>query len=58
MSVDKQALELLKKSKQPVFLTGAGISVPSGIPDYRSLGGVYEGLDSPEYILSRSCFGQ
>lgn len=58
MSVKKQALELLEKSKRPVFLTGAGISVPSGIPDYRSLGGVYEGLDSPEYLLSRSCFEQ
>lgn len=28
--------EALKKAERIVFLTGAGVSVPSGIPDYRS----------------------
>lgn len=34
------------------FLTGAGVSTPSGIPDYRSLKGIYRGMDQPEYLLS------
>lgn len=37
------------------FLTGAGVSTPSGIPDYRSLTGVYHGLEEPEYLLSATC---
>lgn len=36
-----------------VFLTGAGISTHSGIPDYRSKNGIYNGVkESPETILS------
>lgn len=38
-----------------VFLTGAGVSVPSGIPDYRSKGGLYTGFENPEYLLSEAC---
>jgi len=33
--------EAIQKSKNVVFLTGAGISVPSGIPDFRSPNGLY-----------------
>lgn len=35
-----------------VFLTGAGVSTDSGIPDYRSKEGLYS--DNPEFILSRA----
>lgn len=52
----KKAQTLLQQAKKITFLTGAGVSTPSGIPDYRSLNGVYQGLDTPEYLLSVTCF--
>ena len=45
-------------AKNIVFLTGAGISTPSGIPDYRSKGGLYTNDKSnkpAEYYLSHDC---
>ena len=47
--------DLLEKAKFVTFLTGAGVSTPSGIPDYRSKNGLYkrEKYDfPPEYMLS------
>jgi NAD-dependent deacetylase len=41
--------ELLRSARQAVALTGAGISVPSGIPDFRSPGtGLWENVDPME----------
>ena len=41
--------ELLRESRCTVALTGAGISVPSGIPDFRTPGeGVWEKVDTME----------
>ena len=41
--------ELLRTSERAVALTGAGISVPSGIPDFRSPGtGLWENVDPME----------
>jgi len=41
--------ELLRESSSTVALTGAGISVPSGIPDFRSPGeGLWEKVDPME----------
>ena len=47
--------KLINQAENLVFLTGAGVSVPSGIPDYRSVTGLYteSGLKEPEYLLSR-----
>lgn len=50
-------VELLKESKYAMSFTGAGISTESGIPDFRSTGGLYlsgefEGM-TPESILTR-----
>ena len=51
---------VLKASRRLVVFTGAGISVPSGIPDFRSADGLYNrdsGLKiRPEEIISRSFF--
>ncbi|MBW2107801.1 MAG: NAD-dependent deacylase [Deltaproteobacteria bacterium] len=45
----KQAAQILYASKHNVVLTGAGISVESGIPDFRSPGGLWERYDIMEY---------
>lgn len=50
-----QAMKRLKDTNQIVFLTGAGVSTPSGIPDYRSMKGIYHDLERPEYLLSHTC---
>lgn len=43
----------IKNAQHVVFLTGAGVSTHSGIPDYRSKNGIYDGVkESPETILS------
>ncbi|MEI5994497.1 NAD-dependent protein deacylase [Candidatus Enterococcus mansonii] len=55
-TIDEQnGVDLIKQAKKIVFLTGAGISTASGVPDYRSLSGVYQGMERPEYLLSRTC---
>jgi NAD-dependent deacetylase len=45
----QQVADLLRESERAVVLTGAGISVPSGIPDFRSPGtGLWEKVDPME----------
>jgi NAD-dependent deacetylase len=45
----EQVAHLLGESERAVVLTGAGISVPSGIPDFRSPGtGLWENVDPME----------
>ncbi|MBS9338620.1 NAD-dependent protein deacetylase [Fructobacillus sp. M2-14] len=59
MVVEQSVQEAFDKAKNIVFLTGAGVSTLSGIPDYRSKTGVYQGLDyAPEYLLSDQAFDQ
>jgi NAD-dependent protein deacetylase/lipoamidase len=44
-----EVARLLRESERAVVLTGAGISVPSGIPDFRSPGtGLWENVDPME----------
>ena len=51
---------IIKESNSIVVFTGAGISVPSGIPDFRSANGIYNQKTSinyrPEEIISHSFF--
>lgn len=49
----EEAYRKLQQAESITFLTGAGISTPSGVPDYRSLNGIYQG--QPEYLLSATC---
>lgn len=52
--------QLLAGARRAVFFGGAGISTESGIPDFRSAGGLYttsHDLPYPaEYMLSHDCF--
>lgn len=44
-----EAARLIRESHRAVALTGAGISVESGIPDFRSKGGLWERFDPREF---------
>jgi NAD-dependent deacetylase len=44
-----QLADLIRRHPRVVALTGAGISVESGIPDFRSPGGLWERFDPLEY---------
>ena len=55
----EQLREIIRVSRRIVFFGGAGVSTASGIPDYRSAGGLYSeetGGLSPEMILSKTFF--
>ena len=50
--------EAIKKSENMVFFGGAGVSTESGIPDFRSSGGIYNQKYKypPEQIVSHTFF--
>lgn len=53
-------LQMVKESDNIVFFGGAGVSTESGIPDFRSVDGLYNQKYDypPEYILSHTFFRQ
>ncbi|MCE9647065.1 MAG: NAD-dependent deacylase [Chloroflexi bacterium] len=50
------AADLFRQSKYAVVLTGAGLSTPSGIPDFRSTGTGLWSHDEPMEVASLSTF--
>src|SRR6266498_2631937 len=52
----EDAAELVRKAKRAVVLTGAGISTPSGIPDFRSEGTGLWARDEPLEVASLNTF--
>ena len=52
----KYAAELIRQARHVVALTGAGISTPSGIPDFRSEGKGLWAKDEPLEVASQSTF--
>jgi NAD-dependent deacetylase len=50
----KKLAAVLRQHRRIVALTGAGISVESGIPDFRSPGGLWERFDPMEYAHIRA----
>jgi NAD-dependent deacetylase len=59
MTIDRSALEtaaaLLAEARSVVFLTGAGISTESGIPDFRSPGGLWTRYDPRKLTFDLFC---
>jgi NAD-dependent deacetylase len=48
----QQLKELIKQHPDFVFLSGAGVSTASGIPDFRGKNGIYNKCQNAEYLLS------
>ena len=56
--MNRQLEDLIAKSNNIVFFGGAGVSTESGIPDFRSVDGLYnqQWKYPPEQIISHSFF--
>jgi len=55
-SVDEKigiVADLIVESRRVVVFTGAGVSTESGIPDFRSPGGIWDRFDPDEFTIQR-----
>ena len=50
--IDK-TVDYLLKAHHAIVLTGAGISTESGVPDFRSPGGIWERYDPTMFFIER-----
>lgn len=50
-----QAASLLRGVQDILFITGAGISVDSGLPTYRGVGGMYDDVDTEDGLPIEVC---
>ncbi|HON37917.1 MAG: SIR2 family NAD-dependent protein deacylase [Desulfomonilia bacterium] len=53
LSLIDKTVELLLEAEHAIVLTGAGISTESGVPDFRSPGGIWERYDPTMFFLER-----
>lgn len=56
MNVIEELAQVLNEANKVTVLTGAGISTASGLPDFRSRGGLYDNDLNMESILSDEVF--
>lgn len=54
MGIVAEAAALLVAHRPAVVLTGAGVSVDSGVPDFRSPGGIWDEFDPDEYATAEA----
>lgn len=54
MGIAAEVAALLVAHRPAVVLTGAGVSVDSGVPDFRSPGGIWEVFDPDEYATAEA----
>ncbi len=52
-SLAERVADLIINAKRVVVFTGAGISTESGIPDFRSPGGIWERFDPDDFIYQK-----
>ena len=57
MKETEQLAQLIVQSKKVVVFTGAGISTESGIPDFRSPGGIWSRYDPEDFTIHKFLSG-
>ena len=57
MEKTEQLAQLIKQSSKVIVFTGAGISTESGIPDFRSPGGIWSRYDPEDFTIQKFLSG-